>query len=249
MSLDQDYFKNISINSLPKIREDVSFIAFIKKTPYNVEIINSIYNYFLGFKTNINEKGQINGLHHQFKTLDIYIKDEDLKKEVENFICSFDIGLNGFEIKKKAIENEGFEISVNGIHSTGSGNKKLDLNYESRGTQSLFFLMANIMSALRHNNVVIIDEIETGFHPEALLKLIAYFIGENKGRCAQMIFSSHSLDFMNKLDMHQIFLMEKNKKGESKIFRLNEVEGVRSDENFRARYMAGAYGGFPKVKI
>jgi len=246
--LDSDYFKNISISSLPKIRDDISFIAFIKHSQYSVDIINNVYDYFLEFKTNINERGEINHIGHQIETLKIYLKDENLKKEVENFICHFDVGLSGFEIKKEGKENR-ISISVQGIHSTKTKNNRIGFSYESRGTQSLFFAMANILSALKNNNVVIIDEIESGFHPEALNKLINYFIDENKEKNAQIIFSSHSLGFMNKLDMHQIFLTEKNDNGESFVFRLNEVEGIRTDENFLAKYMTGAYGAFPKIRI
>lgn len=54
---------------------------------------------------------------------------------------------------------------------------------------------------------------------------------------------------MNKLDMHQIFLIEKNKNGASSTYRLNEIEGIRSDENFLAKYMSGSYGAFPKIRI
>jgi AAA15 family ATPase/GTPase len=199
--------------------------------------------------TNINGAGEINNIPHQFKTLDIYLKDKNLKNDVEKFICKFDIGLNGFEIKKEDIGNKLISISVKGIHATNSENKKLDFTYESRGTQSLFFSLANILSALKNNNVVVIDEIEMGFHPEALNKLIGYFIEENENSHAQMIFSSHSLGFMNRLDMHQIFLVDKDKSGESSILRLNRVKGIRSDENLLGKYMAGSYGGFPKITV
>jgi len=248
VSLNENYFKNITINSIPKIREDVSFIAFVKKMPYSIEIINNVYEYFLNFKTNINERGEINNDFHQLKTLRTYLIDKELKEEMENFVRNFDIGLSGFKIKEETIKDK-IRISVKGIHATNLENKELDLDYESRGTRSLFFAMANILSALKNNNIIIIDEIESGFHPEALNKLIGYFIDEDKDKSAQLIFSSHSLGFMNKLDMHQIFLTEKNSKGESSILRLNKVEGIRSDENFLSKYMTGVYGAFPKIRV
>lgn len=247
-TLNNDYFKNISIDALPKIREDISLITFIKKSTYSVDIINSVYDYFLGFKTNINEKGEINNPAYQFKTLEFYLKDDNLKKEMEDFIRHFDIGLNDFMIKKETKE-KGIFISVQGVHNTKEKNNKLDFSYESRGTQSLFFMMANILSALKNNNVVIIDEIESGFHPEALNKLISYFIDENEKGRAQIIFSSHSLGFINKLDMHQIYLVEKDSESKSFVYRLNQVEGIRADENFLAKYMTGAYGAFPKIRV
>lgn len=246
--LNNDYFKNISIDALPKIREDISLITFIKKSTFSVDIINNVYDYFLGFKTNINERGELNNIMHQFKTLEAYLEDNDLKKEMENFICRFDIGLSDFIIKKE-LKKKGFSISVQGVHNTKEKNNKLDFSYESGGTQSLFFLFAHMYNALKNNSIVVIDEIESGFHPEALNKLISYFIDENEKGRAQIIFSSHSLGFINKLDMHQIYLVEKDDKSESFVYRLNQVEGVRVDENFLAKYMTGAYGAFPKIRV
>jgi len=245
--LNKKYFRNLSISSFPKIREDVSFVSFMKKTAYDVDIINSVYNYFLSIMTNINEMGDHQNPFHQFRILNKYLDEPTLKKEMEEFISNFDVGLNGFDIKKTDTE-KGYKINVQGIHSR-KGNNKLDFIYESRGTQSLFYVMGNILSALKNNNVVIIDEIETGFHPDALNKLISYFIDENKSSKAQLIFSSHSLGFMNKLDMHQIYLVEKDNDCASKAFRLNQDKDIRSDENFLAKYMAGAYGAFPKIRV
>jgi len=245
--LDDEHFKDFPVESLKIIRPDVSLIAFLKAN-YNIEIINNIHNYFAGFKTNINERGEINHLNHQFKTLVSYLEDDNLKKEMEYFICHFDVGLNNFIIKKE-VKEKNVSISVQGVHSTKEKNNKLDFGYESRGTQSLFFTLANILSALKNNKIVIIDEIEAGFHPEALNKLIGYFIDENKDKKAQLIFSSHSLGFMNKLDMHQIYLVEKDDQSRSCAYRLNQVDGVRTDENFFAKYMSGAYGAFPKIRV
>ncbi len=245
----KEYFKNFPKNFVKNIRSDVSLIAFLK-SHYNVEIINEVFDYFLGFKSNINEKGEIihHIIKHQFKTVDLYARNEALKKEIDRFINLFDLGLKSFDIKKETKE-AGIEITARGIHSTEEGNKKLDFIYESSGTKSLFFALANILSALKNNNVVIIDELEFGFHPEALNKLIGFFIDENKDGKAQIIFSSHSLGFMNKLDMHQIYLVEKNKKCRSFTYRLNKIEGIRSDENFLAKYMTGIYGAFPKIRV
>ncbi|MFA5879808.1 MAG: ATP-binding protein [Candidatus Margulisiibacteriota bacterium] len=250
--LNNDFFRNLSIEEFPKIREDVSFIAFIKKSTYSVDIINTVYEYFVKFGTNINEIGQIHSPLHQLKTLDIYLNTPALKKEAENFISNFDLGLKGFEIKKEVIQTEReitTNINMQGIHTAKIKNNRLDFSYESRGTQSLFFSLANILNALKNNAVVIVDEIESGFHPEALNKLISYFIDVNKEKTAQIIFSSHSLGFMNKLDMHQLFLVEKNDKSESSVYRLNQVKGIRSDENFLAKYMSGSYGAFPEIRV
>ncbi len=246
-NLHKDYFKKFPLEFLKKIRADVSLLAFLK-AHYDIEIINKVFNYFEGFKTNINERGQLNHVLNQIDSIELYLKDSNLKKEMEDFICHFDIGLSNFLIKKET-KDQKFTLSVKGVHTTTEENNTLDFSYESRGTQSLFFTLANIFSGLKNNNVIIIDEIESGFHPEALNKIISYFINENEHRKAQIIFSSHSLGFMNKLDMHQMYLVEKNNSSESLAYRLNEIKNIRSDDNFLSKYMTGAYGAFPKIRV
>ena len=46
----------------------------------------------------------------------------------------------------------------------------------------------------------------------------------------------------------QIFLVEKDSESfESEIYRLDDVDGVRNDENYFQKYMAGVYGATPKI--
>src|SRR3989344_2918662 len=150
--LHKEYFKKFPVEFLKKIRADVSLLAFLK-AHYNIDIINTVFNYFEGFKTNINEKGEINNVMHQINSLELYLKDEKLKQKMEDFICKFDIGLSSFIIKKK-VKEQGFRISVKGVHTTKEKNNMIDFGYESRGTQSLFFALANILSGLENNNVI-----------------------------------------------------------------------------------------------
>lgn len=250
IDLNKDFFDGFPKNFSKNIRPDISLIAFIK-SHYNVEIINILSDYFISFKTNINESGEINHLKHQFKTLELYLDDSTLKDEMNKIISSFDIGLSEIQIEKKvnSVNKKNFSISVHGVHNTKSKTNTLNLKYESSGTQSLFFTLANMLSALKNNHIVIIDEIETGLHPEAFNKILSYFIDENENGHAQLLFSSHSLSFMNKLDMHQIFLIEKDDNCQSNISRLNRVRNIRTDDNFLSKYMTGVYGAFPKIRI
>lgn len=247
IKLHERFFKKFPLEFLKNVRTDVSLIAFLR-AHYNIEIINQVFDYFQGIKTNINERGELNNYGHQLNTLELYLRDKKLKKTMEDIVSNFDLGLKNFLIKKENKEKF-FQISVQGVHQVRKEEALLDFSYESRGTQLLFFTLANILSGLKNNNVIIIDEIETGFHPDALNKIIGYFIDENEKKKAQIIFSSHSLGFMAKLDMHQIFLVEKNENSNSSVYGLSRVEGVRSDDNFLSKYMAGSYGAFPKIKI
>lgn len=242
------YFEGIKESFLDNIRKDISLVAYIK-AHYSIEIIDTVFNYFLSFHTNINEQGETNNPYQQIQTLEKYLADDDIKKKMEEVIANFDIGLSGFEIKKKNIDEKKFQITVRGIHNTKEKNNLLDFVYESRGTQSLFFVIGSILSGIKNNSVIILDELETGLHPEAVSKLISYFLDENENSKAQLLLTSHSFTFLNTLDMHQIYLTEKDENSMTSCKRLNDIEGARCDENFLRKYMAGKYGAFPNIMI
>jgi AAA15 family ATPase/GTPase len=243
-SLHKSYFENITSSQLPKIRADISFIPFVKSL-FDVEIINQVFNFFSKFNTNINERGEINNILHQFEAIRLYEEDKDIKDQMLEVIKN----LSSFEIEKESHIDKSSSYTVQGVHDSSYENNKIDFIYESRGTQHLFFILAKLLKAIKEDGIAIIDEMEIGFHPEALNKILTYFIDENADHRGQLIFSSQSLTVLNKLDMHQIYLVEKDNAGESSVVRLNKKEGVRSDENYLTKYLSGSYGAYPKIKI
>ena len=62
-----------------------------------------------------------------------------------------------------------------------------------------------------------------------------------------MLFSTHSHLILSKLDKYQIILVEKNQNGVSESWRLDEMSGVRADDNYYSKYIAGAYGAVPRI--
>ena len=239
--LSKRYFESISSDSLPSIKEDSSVIAFFRALPFEVGIMKEVDNVFskLFWHVNINEVGQpLKNIH--FASL-MYKENKDLFEEVQDFISNFDIGLQSFDIS----ENDDGSYNVKGVH----GDKTLDFYYESRGTQALYALLAPIFIAMRLHGVVVIDELETGMHPEAVNKLLSYFLSESVDARCQFIFSTHAIDVMEKVGRDQIFLVEKNNEGESQVYRLSDVEGSRSDENFIKKYKSGKYGAFPQIRV
>ena len=96
---------------------------------------------------------------------------------------------------------------------------------------------------------MIIDEIESSLHPDLTQKLISLFESKKTNpKNAQIIFSTHQHPLIANRTKTQIFIAEKdNMKSETELFRLDDIEGVRNDENYYHKYMAGAYGGIPKI--
>ncbi len=52
---------------------------------------------------------------------------------------------------------------------------------------------------------------------------------------------------MHQLHKGQIVLVEKNADCESDAWRMDEIKGIRVDENIYAKYMAGVYGAVPRL--
>jgi glycerol kinase len=65
---------------------------------------------------------------------------------------------------------------------------------------------------------------------------------------AQLLFTTHNPWFLQDLTKTQIFITEKNNEAETEITRLDEIAGVRNDENYFMKYIAGEYDGRPKIK-
>ena len=122
------------------------------------------------------------------------------------------------------------------------------MQYESSGTKQLFVLLKTILLVLLKGGVAVLDEFDVNLHPEMVLALFELFIQpETNPKNAQLLFSTHSHRILSNLDKYQIILTEKNDKGESESWRLDECSGVRADDNYYSKYIAGAYGAVPKL--
>jgi len=210
-----------------------------------------ILKFWQKVETNVVEPGWV-GDHMPrgfglLEALDFYSesKNETLKKEAEKLLSQFDLGLESFDITKEKKNNE-MSINVKVAHSFSGHVEYLPIQYESSGTRQLFVLLKTILLVLDNGGVAVLDEFDVNLHPEMVLTLLDLFIQpETNPHNAQILFSSHSHRVLSKLDKYQIVLIEKNNSGESESWRLDDVSGVRADDNYYSKYIAGAYGAVP----
>ncbi len=189
-----------------------------------------------------------NTIPHWFEVLMYHSENETLKKEAEKLLSRFDLGLNGINIDKKQGANGMTTIEVQGLHMFNEQKKQLPIQYESAGTKQLFILLKTILQVLDRGGIAVLDEIDINLHPEIVLALFDLFIQpETNPKNAQLLLSTHSHLILSKLDKYQIVLVEKNENGASEAWRLDEVSGIRADENYYSKYIAGAYGAVPKI--
>jgi AAA15 family ATPase/GTPase len=242
--LNNKVLPGVTKKSLEHIKSNVSAIAFLNST-YDFAEIQGISEYFLGFRTNINEQGDVQSLIKSIQlAANAYDVFPDMKEKMEGLISEFDLGIKKFKFTKDKVNKS---LEVEAVHQIDKKDFRMSLSYESRGTQALFAGIFDILASIEEGEVLALDEIENGLHPQAVTKLVRYIIDEFSERKRQFIFSSHSFEIMRRLDAQQMIFVEKEN-NESTLFRLDEVS-VRPDENFLSKYMSGAYGAFPKIRI
>ena len=123
------------------------------------------------------------------------------------------------------------------------------LGAESDGTQRMFDLIP-LLSVLSQGNVtVIVDEIDRSLHPEMSRNLIETMSVVSEGVASQLIMTTHEsslLDLKNLLRRDEVWFVEKNTDGESKLYSLEEYK-PRFDKELRKAYLQGRFGAIPFI--
>ncbi|HSQ98046.1 MAG TPA: ATP-binding protein [Rickettsiales bacterium] len=157
-----------------------------------------------------------------------------------------DVEITDIKIDKNFVGQE----QIFFLHKKNKESFWLEINEESSGTRAIIFLLFTFLSGmLERQCVLFFDEIESGIHPLAIRKILKLFSDKEINKYnSQIFFSTHQPLFLNDRTKTQIFLSKKNDKLETEIYRLDDVEGVRNDENYLNKYLVGCYGAIPKVK-
>jgi AAA15 family ATPase/GTPase len=172
-----------------------------------------------------------------------YHEHPELKSQAEEILARYDIGFDSF--RTELINNQ---LTLLAAHSFGESKFDLSLNDESSGTISLLVLLVVLLKVLETGGVAVIDELDASLHPEMVQELVGLFTDKMANHDhAQLLFSTHNTRILQQLDKYQIVLAEKDDCGATESWRLDEVKGVRSDDNYYVKYMSGAYGATPKI--
>jgi len=200
--------------------------------------------------TNVVEEGRI-WVAKEPDVAEFYLSNTKIKNKMEEFIRHFDLGLSGVEIKKVSVGNE-TRYDFYGKHKMVDNYKaphfELPFKYESSGTRNLIMWLKTIFKVLENGGVALLDELDVDLHPHIVMELIKIFSSKKHNPLnAQLFTSLHAVEALRLLDKQQIVIVEKNDLGESNAWSLADLKGVRSDENIYSKYMAGVYGGIPKL--
>ena len=234
-----------------QVRSDTSIISTGAR--FNHPDLIQVQKYWENIRDKYHFPGK--GQNDVLDTSRFYYKNTSLFKKAKELLVKADLGLLDIDIevdreKKpniKKIQTEKKTYYPFGIHKNKKKQFHLPFYMESEGTQILYTMLSLILPALETGSACLIDEIESSLHPEIIDMILSLFSSKTSNpKGAQLICATHNPIVMSQLSKYQIFLTEKID-CESQLYRLDEIENVRSDDNFFRKYLAGAYGGVPDL--
>lgn len=159
---------------------------------------------------------------------------------------------DNFDDKELIIKN--IKVNVESMHDLFDKHDKVDtiklpfLKYESNGTIRLFGILPAIFKAIDNGGVLFLDEIENGLHPNVVNYIVEMFLNQSINKYnAQLVCTTHSTQLLNNTRRDQVWLVDKNEFGESKITHLSDIKNVRANDNLTVKYLSGVFGAVPNL--
>jgi hypothetical protein len=209
--------------------------------------------------TNVNREGKADQpfeslTSNLFSCSEFFQKHPEYHDGLRELLQAADLGITDFEFQPIRIQDEKGQIRETYLalfhHIGPHGKFQLSVERESSGTKRLFMLFETFVQILSEGGMAVIDEMESDLHPHLIPVILGLFsspeINQNK---AQLFFTCHHVEILNHLMKEQIFLVEKNDECVSEAYRLDEIKGVRREENFFANYNSGKYGAVPEPEV
>ena len=165
---------------------------------------------------------------------------EDARQWAQAQIQRSDLGIEGMEVV------DGFGEKLIRFNHSGLDTPIL-LDFESKGTRRLLHLLPMIKFALDVTKLAILDEIDGELHVDMLAELLSWFRSrESNPRNAQLLVSSHHVGLLDDLEKEEVFIVEKDGRGATRLYGAQDVQGLRRDVRLYPKYRGGVLGGIPR---
>ena len=226
-------------NRLQAVRADTSVIATLALL--NVPLAMRIAKWMEDFLRSSNLM-----LHERWapstqSVMDTFERDPDMGSWIRNHIRSSDLGIQDITISDHSGEKKVF-FDHHGIDTP------IPLNLESSGTKCLFHLLPRIGVALRNGVPAVLDEIDGDLHVDIASEILSWFRSQETNPLdAQLFVSSHNVGLLDHLEKEEIFIVEKDNSGATRVHGAQDVQGLRRDTRLYPKYRAGVLGGIPKI--
>ena len=135
----------------------------------------------------------------------------------------------------------------------GNGQAKtveFDIAEESTGTRILLETGSLILEALYLGYLLVIDEFNQSLHPRLTKALLKIFNNpETNPNKAQLLITTHDQALLDSeiFSTDQIWIAEKEHEGNTCLYALSDINGIRKNTPFAKWYGEGVFGGVPVI--
>jgi uncharacterized protein len=131
-----------------------------------------------------------------------------------------------------------------------AGEVEFDLDSdESAGTRQFLGLTGPLLYAVKEGFILSVDELEAHLHPQLTKALVGLFNSSANTKNAQLIFATHDEGLLDpkRIRRDQVWFVEKDDFGASRLYSLAEFKGVRKGAKFAKEYLLGQFGAVPHL--
>jgi hypothetical protein len=171
----------------------------------------------------------------------MYLRDPKLVESLNREIDRIDLGVRDVQVASVGGSAE-LQFRHEGLQ------RPMRLMSESHGTRAVLHYFPMINIAFQTGGIAVIDELDASIHPRVVAEMFRWFHDPIRNpQNAQLWITCHNASLLDELEKEEVFICEKNKKGQSRIYGLKDVKAVRRDHNLYRKYMSGVYGGVPLI--
>ena len=170
-----------------------------------------------------------------------YIDNPEMVERFNREIGRIDVGVRALEVHRGGdgpqvrFRHEGLALPMPHI-------------YESHGTRQFLKLFPLISDSLSTGGIAIIDELDAAIHAMILPEIIDWFHDPDRNpRNAQLWMTCHNVSLLEDLSKDEIVLCEKTRRGRTATYGVNDIKGVRRDDNYYRKYLGGVFGAVPRI--
>lgn len=210
----------------------------------NVEIVKKVYQNITLIFILTTDAFHSNDFNERFSTI--------MFKNIELWGKSLKLSKSLIQkIDTQVVDFEEIDGKIKTFHLNDK-NEKIEFEFEdeSSGTQRVIAFVPFVLHNLRRGGVLVVDEFERSLHPEIAQYILGLFNDpEVNKKGGQFIFATHDTTLLsseNKLRRDQINLVEKNEKGETELYTVSDIKGVR-EGNYEKWYLEGRLGAVPNI--
>lgn len=210
----------------------------------NVEIIKKVYQNITLIFILTTDAFHSNDFNERFSTI--------MFKNIELWGKSLKLSKSLIQkIDTQVVDFEEIDGKIKTFHLNDK-NEKIEFEFEdeSSGTQRVIAFVPFVLHNLRRGGVLVVDEFERSLHPEIAQYILGLFNDpEVNIKGGQFIFATHDTTLLsseNKLRRDQINLVEKNEKGETELYTVSDIKGIR-EGNYEKWYLEGRLGAVPNI--